>query len=186
MPKSNIKNIQIGDTILFWMFCMGFTKSDEQGTVSEIKQIALGGELKTAFTVREMPGKLILPHQITATERTKKSAIAQLKHTIEVMESIHVQSVEVAMEEETESMRVYSAITRQCNQPHRYTVRVIDAYDEILGFYREPKCTCVAASLGKKCRHILKVLEVDSDKTGRALSYGYIGDYSAHRYVRAA
>lgn len=95
--------------------------------------------------------------------RETKPTVAELRAKITSIAS-RVASVEVAFEEEFDNLRFYTAITRDTNVPHIYTVRVEENFEDgrtqLVAF-----CPCAAKT---KCRHIRAVLTFDAERTRAA------------------
>lgn len=101
---------------------------------------------------------------------------------VEVMQSNHVQSVEVGFEYEADDVRWYTAITRKGGEQHKYTVRVQDWFnDQTNEMERWCKCNCAAGSKGVVCRHVVRVAEVDTERTGKALFLDDLAGYNGHK-----
>lgn len=79
----------------------------------------------------------------------------------EVLSSKHVQSVQIGLDEEYGSVRIYSAITRDNGIPHFYRVRAED-HTEDGELFVEFRCNCRAVHI---CRHICRVADEDAKRT---------------------
>lgn len=117
-----------------------------------------------------------------AQQQTKTDTIANLKKVVEILESNHVSLVEVAYEYRDGNLRFYTAITRNGFELHRYRVTVQDWFNpDTSQTERWMKCSCHAAANKMKCRHIIRVAQVDSDLTGTMLYLDGIAQYRAHQ-----
>lgn len=106
--------------------------------------------------------------------------IEKLKKAVEVLESSHVNSVEVSYKGEENDIRFYNVKTTVRGKVHNYTVRVQDWFEngEKQTF---AKCNCHASANDMKCRHILKVAQVDAEKCNRDMHLDLFGDYKAYK-----
>lgn len=95
------------------------------------------------------------------------------------LNSNHVNSVIVALEEETETTRYYVAISRANGIQHKYQVKFWSDSESRFGH-----CNCAAGSKDVPCRHLLKAAELDSAKYGIDLFIPTVAGYKAH--LRAA
>lgn len=106
------------------------------------------------------------------------STVQKLQKVIDAMNSRHVRAVEVSFEYEAQNIRYYSAITAKDGVQHKYTVRVQD-WQENGETQRFAACNCRAGSKGMICRHIVRVAEIDTERTGRALYLDDLAEYKA-------
>lgn len=106
----------------------------------------------------------------------------KLKRVIEAMQSNHVSSVEVGFECEMDNIRYYAAVTYKSGEAHRYTVRVQDWFNDATNeMERIAKCNCRAGSKDMLCRHLVKVAEIDTERTNRTLYPNDLANYRAHK-----
>ncbi len=102
--------------------------------------------------------------------------------TMEIFNSRHVKAVEVSLEETFDSVRIYSAITRETNIPHCYTVRVEDSFENG-ETVTTAGCNCFAGAKGYNCRHLQAVADADARQIEREVYPFEIADYRAHKYA---
>lgn len=96
----------------------------------------------------------------------------------EILSSNHIASVEVALEEDMGNARIYSAISRDTGIPHLYRVRVTEEFnadEKVI----TAQCNCLSKV---KCRHIIKVTEVDAQIQSREIYPFEIVSYKAHQF----
>ena len=98
----------------------------------------------------------------------------------EILESLHVSSVEVALEETFGNVRVYSAITKDRGVLHRYRVRVEDSF-ETGERVTVANCNCQGNRKGFVCRHIAQVAKTDSERLQREIYPNQIANYRAYK-----
>lgn len=115
-------------------------------------------------------------------EKFKQITVENLQEKVEeILNSKHVASVEVGLDEETDGVRFYSAVTRDKGIPHIYTVRVEDSF-ESGEKVTTAKCNCLARTV---CRHIAKVAKADAERKGRKVYPVEISNYRAYQKVAA-
>jgi hypothetical protein len=108
--------------------------------------------------------------------------VEKLRKVVEAMKSNHVSSVEVGFEYEADNIRWYTAITHKGAEQHKYTVRVQDWFNDATNeMERIAKCNCAAGAKDVLCRHIVKVAEVDTERTGKPLFLDDLAKYNGHK-----
>lgn len=113
----------------------------------------------------------------------KRDLVALRDKVAQILQSKHVASVEVAFEYSDGNRRYYTAITRETNIPHKYTVRVEDSFEngELVTTGR---CNCLGFVKYAKCRHIQKVSDFDAKRMSREVYPLELANYRGH--LRAA
>ena len=113
----------------------------------------------------------------------KQKNINRLKKTIEVLESPHLREVKVKyLGIDDSDVRIFEAKTIVKGKKHTYTVRVQEWFEDMANeMKKDARCNCPAGSRNTKCRHALKVLEVDAEMLGKDLWVEAFQSYNTSR-----
>lgn len=106
----------------------------------------------------------------------------KLQNVINAIESNHVQTVTAEFEYEADGFRYYTVITSKGIVQHRYNVRIWNEFNgDTNEMERWGKCQCMAAAQSQMCRHLVKVAQVDSKRTGQPIHVENIANYRAYQ-----
>ena len=121
---------------------------------------------------------------------SKATIIENLKKAVAVLESSHVQGVQIGFEYASGDDRYYTAVTTKVNasgddlgvEQHRYRITVRNGFSDVSGEpVRKFECSCPAGERNMTCRHILKAMQIEAEEFNAMFPLELASGYKAYQ-----